>query len=592
MIAIKISRKLDDFHASEERMGHNSCLQLARRAIGESPIAMSPPRRRNTTAVAVAATLIATVFALPARAHQPALWPWPQQIYISGNTVPVDAAKFEVECEIDNPCPTKFQNELQYYADLVRHSCSNSVYPKANNNDDNGEASSSSSSSSSWDQDGQKIDSCVVKLATSDDALAIDSNQTFRLTVSSDPYPNCLVEADNMYGAYYGLVTLSQLCDTSNTTSPSILEARIRDEPRFAFRGFLLDTARHFLPVSYIKRVLDVLALHRYNVLHWHVVDSESFPLQSQAFPDLAEKGAFSPDAVYKTEDLADVVQYASRRGITVMPEFDVPGHGSWGKGYPSLMGCKDVLDPTNPEVYTFLLTFLKEMLEIFPSEYIFLGGDEVDTSCWLKNPEIAEWLQQHDMTDAELFDYFWQNVTSEVISGLEGRKVGVWQSNKLDIKPTLLPEGSFGNVWQDPKMMGPVIDGGMPVVLSGTYYLDQDNSATAAGPCKAYAWQQTWKCMYQEEPFDQLTQEQWSSLIGLETTMWGEGVNRFDFEARVWAKAAAVAERMWSNQNVNDVAEAQVRLDRHICRLNLMGVHAGPIIPGFCSSDVDGEAW
>ena len=97
---------------------------------------------------------------------------------------------------------------------------------------------------------------------------------------------------------------------------------------------------------------------------------------------------------------------------------------------------------------------------------------------------------------------------------------------------------------------------------------------------------------MYQEEPFDQLTQEQWSSLIGLETTMWGEGVNRFDFEARVWAKAAAVAERMWSNQNVNDVAEAQVRLDRHICRLNLMGVHAGPIIPGFCSSDVDGEAW
>ena len=92
---------------------------------------------------------------------------------------------------------------------------------------------------------------------------------------------------------------------------------------------------------------------------------------------------------------------------------------------------------------------------------------------------------------------------------------------------------------------------------------------------------------MYQEEPFDQLTQEQWSSLIGLETTMWGEGVNTHDFEARVWTKAAAVAERLWRQHPAVDVDEATPRLQAHVCRLNLLGIKAGPIGPGFCMSDL-----
>ena len=96
---------------------------------------------------------------------------------------------------------------------------------------------------------------------------------------------------------------------------------------------------------------------------------------------------------------------------------------------------------------------------------------------------------------------YFWQQVSSEVLPQLEGKTVGVWQSDKLEIDPKLLPSGSFGNVWQSPKKMADVIDAGMPVVLSGTWYLDQENPETAAGPCMEYAWQQTWKCMYVRVP-------------------------------------------------------------------------------------------
>ncbi|QDZ19357.1 beta-hexosaminidase [Chloropicon primus] len=529
----------------------------------------------NRSALAVA--LLALAAATTARAHSPALWPWPQTVSIPGDTVPIDAAGFELACEVNNPCPAKFRYQLDYYAKLVQHSCANLVYP--------GNATTASDVNNPSSGSGSLLNSCTVQLATSDDTLSVDTNQTYRLTVASQPYPNCKIEADNMYGAYYALTTLAQLCDTSD--GKSMYEAEITDFPRFKFRGFLVDSARHFLPVTYLRRVIDVMALHRYNVLHWHLVDSESFPVESKTFPDLV-KGAFHPKAVYSRDDMVAVVDYAASRGITVVPEFDVPGHGSWGAGYPDLMGCEDVLDPTKPEVYTFLKTFLQEMASIFPSEYIFLGGDEVDSSCWSKNPSIAQWLSQHNMNDTQLFDYFWTQVTSQVLPGLQGRKVGVWQSNKLDIKPSLLPEGSYGNVWQDPKMMSPVIQGGMPVVFSGSYYLDQQSTITGSGPCKDYAWQQTWKCMYQEEPFDQLDPSQYNMLLGLMTAMWAEGVNELDFETRVWAKAAAVAERMWSRSIVNDVVEAQARLDRHICRLNMMGVRAGPIIPGFCLSDLD----
>merc|ERR1739848_530820 len=118
-----------------------------------------------------------------------------------------------------------------------------------------------------------------------------------------------------MFGAYYAFLTVAQLCDTSGSEQ-TIRTARIVDFPRFDFRGLLIDSARHFLPVSYIKRVIDNMALLRLNVLHWHLVDSESFPVESETFPNLTQ-AAWHPKAVYSTDDMKDVVQYAYARGVT-----------------------------------------------------------------------------------------------------------------------------------------------------------------------------------------------------------------------------------------------------------------------------------
>jgi hexosaminidase len=523
-----------------------------------------------------------------ADAHYPALWPWPSEVYVDRNlTVPIDVDNFELACEVDNPCPPGLANKLDIYTKLIQHSCRNQVYTDrdAPHPPPPPPAGFRARESSSV----KPLNQCVIQLATADDTLTIDSNSTFKVTIGNNPYPFCQIEAHNLYGAFYALQTVAQFCDTSGDES-SLRIGWVIDQPRFNFRGLLIDSARHFLPVTYIKRIIDTMALLRYNVLHWHIVDSESFPVQSQTFPDLSAKGAWYKKAVYSTDDMKEVVQYAFEQGITVMPEFDIPGHGSWGMAYPDLMGCDEVLDPTNPDVYTFLTSFLKEMIGIFPSEYIFLGGDEVDSSCWAQNPKIAQWLADHDMTADQLFNYFWTNVTSEVLPKLGGRKVGVWQSDKLDIQPSLLPQDSFGNVWQSPKSMGPIINAGMKVVLSGTYYLDQENpiTADASGHCKEYAWQQTWKCLYSEEPSDQLEPGQLDMLWGGMAAMWGEGVNTHDFEARVWTRAAAVAERLWRLHPIFDVDEATPRLEAHVCRLNLLGIKAGPIGPGFCMSDLE----
>ena len=137
----------------------------------------------------------------------------------------------------------------------------------------------------------------------------------------------------------------------------------------------MIDTSRHFYPVSSILAMIDAISFNRMNVLHWHISDSQAFPGGSETYPELAEKGAYLyPEAAYSIDDFKGLVEYARLRGVRVMPEWDIPGHGAWGKGMPSIMGCDIVLDPTLDATYAFLNSFFGEMMTIFEGDYVFLG--------------------------------------------------------------------------------------------------------------------------------------------------------------------------------------------------------------------------
>ena len=213
-----------------------------------------------------------------------------------------------------------------------------------------------------------------------------------------------LLTAATVYGALRGLETLSQLVvfdfDTESYYAPSVA---IRDAPRFPHRGLMIDTARHFEPLSAIRAMIDALPYAKLNVLHWHMVDAQSFPFQSLSSPRLWD-GAFSPSERYTQADVAAVVEYARLRGVRVMVEFDMPGHNdAWCTGYPSICpsaSCKSPLNVASNETFGRISALLRELTGgrsssrsspsgLFPDELLHLGGDEVNTECWHSTPSV-----------------------------------------------------------------------------------------------------------------------------------------------------------------------------------------------------------
>ena len=256
-----------------------------------------------------------------------------------------------------------------------------------------------------------QLRSCLVRVASDVPELpGPDGDESYSLRVSESG--DCSVSAPTLWGALHALTTLAQAASGPAGDERVLrgLPLQIDDAPRFGYRGLLLDSARHFLPLPALLRTLDAMAATKLNVLHWHLTDAESFPLTLPGFEDLAG-AAWHPRAVYRPGDVAMVVEHARARGIRVVPEIDIPGHGAW-RARPELLACADTLDPTQDAVYAFLADFLQAVTALFPDPYIFLGGDEVDVqACWGANATIAAWAAARNMTAAQLQPYFWRRV-------------------------------------------------------------------------------------------------------------------------------------------------------------------------------------
>ncbi|KAK6048235.1 glycosyl hydrolase family 20, catalytic domain protein, partial [Cooperia oncophora] len=217
------------------------------------------------------------------------------------------------------------------------------------------------------------------------------------LTVEKDKEA-AVLSANEVWGALRGLETFSQLIFQPKKNQYRIRTASIRDKPRFPHRGTLIDTGRHFLSLSIILQHLDVMSQNKMNVLHWHIVDSESFPYTSVKFPNMSLKGAYTQAHIYSIADIKKVMDYARLRGIRVIPEFDTPGHsGSWGTSIPNLLSqcynsekkidqLPNIMDPTLPANFKFLSEFFSEALSLFGDKFMHFGGDEVEEDmhkCW-----------------------------------------------------------------------------------------------------------------------------------------------------------------------------------------------------------------
>ncbi|HXZ39585.1 MAG TPA: family 20 glycosylhydrolase, partial [Terriglobales bacterium] len=254
----------------------------------------------------------------------------------------------------------------------------------------------------------------------SKDVQELGEDESYSLEIGAS---GAKLTAATPLGVMRGLQTFLQLAETTSQGF-AVPALTIRDQPRFLWRGLMIDVSRHFIPLDVLKRNLDGMAALKLNVFHWHLSDDQGFRVESKKFSRLHGLGS---DGLYYTQnEVRDLIAYARERGIRVVPEFDMPGHSTaWFVGYPELAsgpgpyqierkwGIFDpAMDPTQERTYKFLDSFIAEMAQLFPDKYFHIGGDEVNGKQWDKNPKIQAFMRAHGLkNDGDLQAYFNQRV-------------------------------------------------------------------------------------------------------------------------------------------------------------------------------------
>jgi hexosaminidase len=363
------------------------------------------------------------------------------------------------------------------------------------------------------------------------------------------------LRAATVTGAMRGLAALQQLLQ-GGADGWQLPALQIRDRPRFAWRGLLIDVSRHWMPMEVIMRELDGMTLVKLNVLHLHLTDDQGFRVESKRFPRLQESG--SDGHYYTQEQIREIVAYAAARGIRVVPEFDMPGHTtSWLAGYPDLAAAPGpyaierhwgvfdpVMDPTNEALYPLLDGFLGEMAGLFPDAYLHIGGDEVNGKQWNGNVRIQQFIREHGLKDnAGLHAWFNRRVL-EIVEK-HGRKIIGWD----EILDPSLPTDAVIQSWRGQESLARAAQQGYVGILSNGYYIDLIQPAAdhyRVDPLPA------------NTPLASAVQPR---VLGGEGTMWAEWVTPETIDSRIWPRMAAIAERLWSPRTVTDVDDMYRRL-------------------------------
>src|SRR6266481_1875099 len=369
-------------------------------------------------------------------------------------------------------------------------------------------------------------------------------------------------------GTIHGLQTFLQLVNVSpdGFAAPAVA---IHDQPRFPWRGLMIDSARHFIPLEVIKRNLDGMEVVKMNVFHWHLSENQGFRVESRKFPKLHELGS---DGLYYTQDeIRDVIAYARDRGIRVVPEFDMPGHSTaWFVGHPELASGKGpyeierrwgifdpAMDPTNEKVYKLLDDLIGEMARIFPDHFFHIGGDEVNGKEWDANPKIQAYMKDHGIKNNDALQaYFSGRVQKLVVK--HGKIVVGWD----EVLVPGVPKDIVIQSWRGQASLALAAKQGFRGILSNGYYLDLGWPAArhyAADPMSGEA--------------SNLSPEEKQRILGGESCMWAEYVNTENVDSRIWPRNAAIAERLWSSPEVRDPASMYARLDFISARLEWLGL-------------------
>jgi hexosaminidase len=369
-------------------------------------------------------------------------------------------------------------------------------------------------------------------------------------------------------GILHGLETFLQLVQIT-PDGFSLPAVHIEDQPRFPWRGLMIDVSRHFITLPALRRNIDAMAAVKLNVLHLHLSDNEGFRVESKIFPKLQGMGS---DGLYFTQaEIRDLVSYAHDRGIRIVPEFDIPGHSTaWFVGYPELASAPGpyaiergwgvfdpAMDPSREQTYKFLDKFIGEMARLFPDAYFHVGGDEVNGKQWDENKSIQAFMQKQGIKTDELLQQYFMARVEKLVAKRHKIMIG-WD----EILAPGLPKESVIQSWRGQDSLAAAAKLGYRGLLSNGYYLDLMSPASQH---------------YLVDPMSgdaaALNPDQQKLILGGESCMWAEYVSTEIVDLRIWPRNVAIAERYWSPQNVRDVDSMYRRIDSESRRLEWVGL-------------------
>ena len=426
----------------------------------------------------------------------------------------------------------------------------------------------------------------------------------YRLNVTSDAVT---VEAKTPAGLFYGLQTLTQLLFGDHTSGWSVPVVQIVDAPRFAYRGMHLDVGRHFFPVAFVKKYIDLLAMYKMNKFHWHLTEDQGWRIEIKKYPKLTEIGAYRQETVmgknferfdrpyvgdgkphggfYTQDEVREVVAYARARYIDVIPEIEMPGHATAAlAAYPEF-ACtdgpfdvpttwgifEDVFCPKE-ETFQFLEDVLTEVIALFPSQYIHIGGDEVPKVRWQESEVAQEVISREGLADEdELQSYFIKRIESFLQA--QGRRLIGWDEI---LEGGLAPDATVMS-WRGMEGGIEAAREGHDVIMTPTShcYFDYYQADPEQEPLAIRGLTPLEK-VYSFEPVpEMLSAEDAEHILGAQGNVWTEYMATTDYvEYMVFPRMLALSEVVWSPPDLRNWEGFVQRLPDHLRHLDALGVN------------------
>ncbi|MCX2739623.1 glycoside hydrolase family 20 protein [Pontibacter anaerobius] len=439
-----------------------------------------------------------------------------------------------------------------------------------------------------------------LNLTSTPDTLG---KEGYTLEVSLD---KIILAANQPNGLFLGMQTLKQLLPPQPTKAPvSVPGVSIADKPRYAWRGMHLDVTRHFQPVEFVKEYIDYLAMHKMNTFHWHLTDDQGWRIEIKKYPKLTEISAWRDSTLeghywdlpqtykkerhggfYTQEQIKDVVKYAQERYITVVPEIEMPGHAVAAlAAYPEL-SCtggpfgveskwgifKDVFCAGNEQTFTFLEDVLTEVMALFPSKYIHVGGDESPKARWEECPKCQKRIADEHLKDEhELQSYFVQRM--EKFVNANGRQIIGWDEI---LEGGLAPNAAVMS-WRGTKGgIAAAKEKHYVVMTPGTHvYFDHYQGDRELEPTAIHGYSPLSKVYSYDPTPAELTPEERKFILGAQANLWTEYITTQEHvQYMVFPRIAALSEVLWTPANLKDWDSFKQRMQQQYRRYDAMGVH------------------